>query len=242
MSKFALQRLISIEMDPYFLVELLIIFSVLIADYSIIYLYGMQPGSSSLQVYNFTGSVLNSIYFPYVLVLSLNVFMVTAFLENGKILTLVTFGKSAKGVLTYMFLWAVLYSTSITALIFTVNVYLLEFTESLAAFAEIVFYLASFSVLFIGAGFLLATSIRNPVLSAGSLIAFFIFVSPPFFGKGADANPILFAFTGFSHIGVSTPFSGVFVDGGVLEFVLGAVLFVLALIVIERVSLKPMRR
>jgi len=49
MSKFALQRLISIEMDPYFLVELLIIFSVLIADYSIIYLYGMQPGSSSLQ-------------------------------------------------------------------------------------------------------------------------------------------------------------------------------------------------
>jgi hypothetical protein len=34
----------------------------------------------------------------------------------------------------------------------------------------------------------------------------------------------------------------VFVEGGILEFVMGAVLFVLALMVVERRSLKSMRR
>ncbi|CAC12155.1 hypothetical membrane protein [Thermoplasma acidophilum] len=242
MGRLAFLRLISVEMDPYFLVELIIIFSVFIADYSLIFLYGTQAGGSSLQVYNFTGSLLNSIYFPYVLVLSLNIFMVTIFLENGKILTFVAFGRSVRRVLTCMFLWAVLYSTVITSLIFTVNVYFFEFTESPVVFAEMVFYLASFSVLFTGAGFLIATSIRSPIVSAGSLIAFFIFISPTFFGKNADTNSLSFALTGFSHIGLYTPFSNVFVDGGILEFVIGAVLFALALMIIERRSLKPMRR
>ncbi|KAA8922405.1 hypothetical protein [Thermoplasma sp.] len=168
--------------------------------------------------------------------------MITLFLENGKILTLVAFGMSARRVLTCMFLWTVLYSTVITSLIFTANVYFFEFTESPAVFAEMVFYLASFSVLFTGGGFLIATSIRSPIVSAGSLIAFFIFVSPTFFGKSADANPLSFALTGFSHIGLYAPFSSVFVDGGMLEFVIGAVLFALALMVIGKRSLKPMRR
>lgn len=242
MSRFAFLRLISVEMDPYFLVELIIIFSVFISDYSLIYLYGTQPGGSLLEVYNFTGSLLNSIYFPYILVLSLNIFMVTVFLENGKILTFVAFGRSARSVLTSMFLWAVLYSTVITSLIFTANVYFFEFTELPAAFAEMVLYLASFSVLFTGAGFLIATSMRSPIISAGSLMAFFIFVSPSIFGKNAHSNSFSFAITGFSHLGLHTPFSNVFVEGGILEFVMGAVLFVLALMVVERRSLKSMRR
>jgi hypothetical protein len=242
MSKFPLIRLISIEMDPFFLVELIIVFSVFFANYSSIYLLGMQPTFSSPNIYHFTGDILDAIYFSYLLVLSFNSFMVISFLENGKILTLVALGRSVKSILAYMFLWAVLYPTIITALIFTVNVYFFEFSVFPAVFAEMAFYLVSFSVLFLGASLLFGSSIRNPVVSAGSFFALFFFILPQFLGNNAKNNPIFYALAGFSYVGSYHPFSNVFVEGAILELVMGILLFALSIKVVERRGIKPVRR
>jgi len=242
MNKFTLGRLISLEMDPYFLVEFLAAFAVFIADYSVIYLLGIQPGNTTVDIYAFTGSILRSIYFPYILILSLNVFMLTTFIENGKILTLVSFGYSARRVVASMFLWAVFYSTAIMTAIFTVNVYLFTFTESILALAEIAYFVLCLSIFVSGIGFLLATASKNAVVSTGSLVAFFMFIAPSLFGTGAENNFFQYIFVGFSSIGLSDPFSSVFIIGGAIELIFGLLLFLGSLIVIERRSLRAERR
>ena len=242
MNKFALGRLINLEMDPYFLVEFLVVFAVFIADYSVIYLSGIPAGNTTPDIYNFTGSILRSIYFPYVLILSLNVFLVTTFIENGKILTFVSFGYSARKVVASMFLWGVFYSTTLVTAVFTVNVYLFTFTESILPLAEIAYFVLSLSIFVIGTGFLLATALGNPVVSAGSLVAFFMFIAPTLFGTSSENNFFQYIFVGFSSISLSDPFSSVFIVGGAIELIFGISLFLSSLIVIERRSLRAIRR
>ncbi len=242
MNKFALVRLINMEMDPYFLVEFLLVFAVFIVDYSLIYLSGIQPGNTTPDIYGFTGSILRSIYFPYILILSLNVFMVTTFIENGKILTFVSFGYSARRVIASMFLWAVFYSTALVTAVFTVNVYLFTFTVSILSLVEIAYFVLSLSIFVTGAGFLIAAAVGNSVVSTGTLVAFFIFIAPSMFGTGAESDFFQYIFVGFSSIGLFDPFSRVFIVGGAFELIFGLALFLSSLIVIERRSLRATRK
>ncbi len=242
MNKFALERFIRIEMDPYFVVELITAFFVTVFNFYFIKFSGIPMGEGSSGVLQFTGEIFNSIYLPYVIILTIIIFMFANSLENGKILTLVSFGYNLRRVLISMFLWSVIYPALITTLIFSVNVYTFEFMENFTGVAEFLYYLLSFSILAVGAGFFVTSLIKNTIVSSGSILFFFIFISLNLFSSGAKNNPLYFALTGFYSIGPSAPFSSVFIYGGILEIVLGLIMFLASVIIIRRRSLKPMRR
>jgi len=237
MNKFALERLITIEMDPYFFVELIILFFVTVFNFYFIKFFGIPMG-----VFPLTGYILESIYFTYVIILIINIFMFANSLENGKILTFVSFGYNLRRVLISMFLWSVIYPALLITLVFSINVYIFEFMESLAGIAEFLYYLLSFSILAVGAGFFVTSLIKNPIISSGSILFFFIFISTNLFASSAKNNPLYFALTGFYSISYSHPFSSVFVYGGIIEIVLGLIMFLASVVIIRRRSLKAMRR
>jgi len=241
MSRFALGRLISFEMDPYFLSELTVLFAVLVFDFYILGFSSQWPIVGSLRTIISTGLLLKGIYVFYVMVLAVNVYAFTYLLESGKILTLVAFGYSAKRVMMFSFIWAVIYPTLLSTLIFSANIYLFEFGETLPALFEMLFYILSFSVMVIGTGFLISILIRNLIIPVSSTLVLFLIALPDIFSKASDKNFIFYALTGFHSVGISDPFSMVFLSGGILEIFIGFVFLIIGSSLLKRRSLKPVR-
>ncbi len=241
MSRYVFPALIASDLDPFFAIEILTLFGVLIANYSIISLLGLRPGQTQADAESFSILLLRAAYVPLVLILVLVIYTMARSLEDGRFLTYITFPYSSRRVTSYMFAYTAIYPAVLCAAVLTGDSWAFSlFTWPLVP-AELVFYTVCFSVMFAGIGIFLAVLTRSSILASGIPGSLYVFVLPAIISHSISSS-LLYAVAGLYFLKSGNPFSTTYIYGGVFEIIMGFVLFMVSVVLVRRRNLRPTRR
>ena len=241
MSRYVLPALIASDLDPLFAIEILMLFGMLIANYSIISLLGLRPGQTQADAESFSISLLKAAYVPLVLILTLVVYAMARSLEDGRFLTYISFPYSSSKVTSYMFAYSAIYPAALAAAVFTGDSWAFSlFTWPLVP-AELIFYTLCFSVMFAGIGLFLAVLTRSSILASGIPGSLYIFILPAIISHNVNSS-FMYAIAGLYLLKSGDPLSTTYIYGGIFEILMGIVLFIASMVLVRRRNLRPARR
>ncbi|MCL4346234.1 MAG: hypothetical protein M1496_07765 [Candidatus Thermoplasmatota archaeon] len=202
----------------------------------------MNDLTGETPLYSLGDTTLSSIYMIYIIMVSLNIFSMGSMLNNGKFLTLVANGKSPMEILLSLFLWSVIYTSLLNFTVFSIFTYYVELRISDLFIIEFLLALIGLNVFCTGLGYLISVTLRVPIVSAGAILSFFIFISPQIFDKYAQKNLLSATIAGFENIRLGSRLSGMGIEGCIMEITLGIIFFIVSSYLLRFRSIKPLGR
>ncbi len=241
MNKRVLLSLIAGDLDPFFSVEITILFGVMIANYSMIGLLEIQPGQTQEGVVSFAISLFKAAYVPFILALTLVIYSMARTLEDGRFLTYISFPYSVRKVTSYMFTYSAIYPGVLLAAAIAVDSWAFSFSTWPLVPAVLIFYITCFSILFESMGLFLATLTRSPVLAGGILGSLYIFIIPTTIHKNIK-SALMYAIAGPNFLKARVSSNSLYIYGGIFEVIMGIALLLLSFEIIRRRNLRPVGR
>ena len=241
MSRHILPVLIANDLDPFFAIEIIMLFAVLIANYSVISLLGFYPGSTQIDVEALSISLVKAAYIPFILILTMVIYAIASSMENGRFLTYISFPYSPGRVTSYMFAYSAIYPGTLATAVFTLDSWAFSFSTWLLVPTDLLYYTLCFSTMFVGIGLFLAVLTRNSILASGIPGSIYVFILPATIGNNVN-SALAYAVAGLYTLKAGSLATTSYIIGGIFEVVMGLILFAASLVIVRKMNLKATRR